>query len=283
MYQLPLTLDYCQRWDHGHSSYHPPAETIRTVEYEVAAIADDTTPRRFIEQHHYAGSYPSARFRFGLYHHAELVGVAVFSHPCSNKVLTNVFPSLPVLSTVELGRFVLLDEVPANGESFFAAACFHRLRQHDILGIVAFSDPLPRPTRDGSLRHLGHVGRIYQALNALYLGRSTPRSLRLFPDGSVLSDRTLQKLRQEERGWRAAAALLESHGASSAPADATDRIQWLANALPTITTKLPHHGNHRYAFPLSRHARIALLDRALPYPKFLDPTPTRAIWHTSAH
>jgi hypothetical protein len=95
-------------------------EPIRTAEYEVAEVSDDTTARQFILQHHYAHSYPSARFRVGLYRHGELAGVAVFSHPCSNAVLTNVFEA-PVLTTVELGRFVLLDSVAGNGETWFLA------------------------------------------------------------------------------------------------------------------------------------------------------------------
>ena len=54
------------------------------------AIDADTTPRAFIEQHHYAGTYPAARERFGLYRRGELVGCAVFSHPTNDKVLSNV-------------------------------------------------------------------------------------------------------------------------------------------------------------------------------------------------
>ena len=76
--------------------------------------------------HHYSLSYPSARVRFGLFTRGCLVGVAVFSHPCNDRVLTSVFPLSP-LESVELGRFVLLDSVPANGESWFLARTFECL------------------------------------------------------------------------------------------------------------------------------------------------------------
>src|SRR4051812_33664326 len=102
-----------QRWREGRDCYRPAGETIRTRDYEVAALAGNATARRFVLRHHYSGSYPAARFRFGLYRGADLVGVAVFSHPCTDRVLS-LFGGPPTES-VELGHFVLLDEMPANG------------------------------------------------------------------------------------------------------------------------------------------------------------------------
>jgi hypothetical protein len=92
-------------------------ETIRPTDFDVAEIPDDITARNFIREHHYSGSMGAARVRVGLYRHGVLVGVAVFSHPCSDAVLTRTF-SVPAASAVELGRFVLLDEVEVNAESF---------------------------------------------------------------------------------------------------------------------------------------------------------------------
>ena len=79
LYTLAFALN--QRWCDGRASYRPPTEPIKTAEYEVAEISDDTTARQFITQHHYSHTYPAARFRAGLYRHGELAGVAVFSHP----------------------------------------------------------------------------------------------------------------------------------------------------------------------------------------------------------
>jgi hypothetical protein len=167
---VQYTLDLCQRWNGGRSSYRKPDETIRVAQYDVATISDDSTARSFILEHHYAGTYPAARHRIGLYRRGELVGVAVFSHPCSDAVLTNVFPA-PAQLSVELGRFVLLDSVPANGESWFIRRAFDILRNQGIIGVVSFSDPLARMTADGKIIHRGHVGIIYQACNAHYAGR----------------------------------------------------------------------------------------------------------------
>ena len=94
-----------QRWRNHRTLYRPAAEVIRTVEYDVAAIDNDREAKAFVLAHHAFGTYPAARLRFGLYHRHELVGVAVFSHPCNDLVLTRVFRCDPVLA-VELGRFV---------------------------------------------------------------------------------------------------------------------------------------------------------------------------------
>jgi hypothetical protein len=266
---MQYTLALNQRWCDGRASYRSPTEPIRTAEYEVAEISDDTTARQFITQHHYSHTYPAARFRVGLYRHGELAGVAVFSHPCSNAVLTNVFEA-PVLTTVELGRFVLLDSVAGNGETWFLARSFEILRKHTIVGVVSFSDPLRRRTASGEVIHMGHVGTIYQAHNGIYLGRGTARSLHLLPDGRVFSDRAAQKIRNSERGWKYAAAQLEAFGATDVPTDASARTEWLNSSLQSLATRVRHKGNHKYAWPLNVAIRRQL-PASLPYPKSLDP------------
>ncbi len=234
-----------QRWRKHRTLYRPPSEVIRTREYEVAAIESDAEAKAFIAQHHYSHSYPAARFRFGLYHRGTLCGVAVFSHPCNDLVLTRVFRCVPILA-VELGRFVLLDSVPGNGETWFLARCLEQLRKSDLVGVVTFSDPVPRKTAEGRLVHPGHIGTIFQAFNGVYLGLGTPRTLHLLPDGRVLNDRAIQKIRCGEQGWNYAASLLEEFGA---PPVGEDRTSWLAEWLPRLTRAIRHPGNHRYAWP----------------------------------
>lgn len=162
MSNLQLTLDMSQRWLFGKPRYRPPRETIQPAEYDVCEIPDDRTAGEFVRLHHYSGSMGAARVRVGLYRRGCLVGVAVFSHPCSDAVLTRTFP-VPARNAVELGRFVLLDEVPANGESFFLARGFEIVRTHGIVGVVSFSDPVPRRTLSGELVLPGHCGIAFQA------------------------------------------------------------------------------------------------------------------------
>jgi hypothetical protein len=246
-----------QRWRHGRDRYRPAGEVIATREYDVASLVDDETPKAFITTHHYSRSYPAARFRYGLYRHGALVGVAVYSHPCNNAVLTNVFPGDP-RDAVELGRFVLLDEVPGNGETWFLARTFEQLRK-EVRGVVSFSDPVPRARADGSVMFAGHLGTIYQAHNAAYLGRGTARMLRILPDGTVFNERAISKIRKQERGWRYSAAILERFGA---PPPTGDLSVWLKTWLPRLTRPLRHSGNHRYAWSFTKHTFARQ-----PYPK----------------
>src|SRR5438067_13926750 len=92
-----------QRWRQRRDLYRSAGEVIRTRLYDVAAMPAAAATKAFVVRHHYSGSYPAARFRFGLYRAAELQGVAVFSHPCSDRVLTRVFPQLPPRRCLTLG------------------------------------------------------------------------------------------------------------------------------------------------------------------------------------
>jgi hypothetical protein len=250
-----------QRWREGRDSYRPAGEVIRPAEYEVAELSE-ARAKAFVVEHHYSRSYPAARFRFGLYRGGALAGVAVYSHPCNDRVLTRTF-GVPATEAVELGRFVLLDEVPGNGETWFLARTFERLRA-EVAGVVSFSDPVARATASGRVVFAGHIGTIYQAHNAAYLGRGTARTLRLLPDGRVLSARAIQKVRAEERGWRYVVAQLVAAGAVE-PETGEDLSPWLSRSLRAVTRPLRHPGNHRYAWAFSRVVARRLERR--PYPK----------------
>lgn len=140
---------------------------------------------------------------------------------------------------------------------------------------MSFSDPVPRWSAAGELVLPGHIGTVYQAHNACYLGRATPRTLRLLPDGTTFSARAAQKIRAGEQGWRYAATALVRHGASaprclsSGYPDAKELAAWLPAALAATTRRLRHAGNHRYAWALRRAAR-RFLQHPRPYPKQLD-------------
>lgn len=257
-----MRTDVAQRWRGGRAQYRPAGEPIDTRAYEVAPLARDADAKAFVLAHHYSGSYPAARRRFGLFRRAQLVGVAVFSVPVNNATLA-CLPGEPVAS-VELGRFVLVDDVPANGETWFLARCFEALRAEGFVGVVSFSDPCARTTRGGEVVFPGHIGTIYQASNAVYLGRSKAETVRLLPDGSVLHRRALAKLRNGEAGRAYVEALLRAHGA---PERCDDDVRaWAARAVDQLTTPLRHPGNHKYAWTLQRADRRHL-PASLPYPK----------------
>jgi len=264
----------CQRWRDKRTTYRPACETIDTSDYEIAPITFHDA-KSFCIQHHYSGSYVSCRFRFGLFGRAltaehwqangltpELLGVAVFSVPQHPAVLTNVFPGNPN-DSVELGRFVLLDHVGANAETYFLSRCRELLRAKGLRGVVAFSDPVPRITSTGTLSP-GHIGTIYQSLspNTVFLGRGSRKTLYLFDDGSTLQPRTISKIRNRESGFDYACGILVNHGADK---PGNDPRAWLDHWLPILTTRVSHPGCLKYAFPLQ--PKVFPIGTPLPYPK----------------
>ena len=90
---------------------------------------------------------------------------------------------------MELNRLVLLDEVPANAETWAQACAFRLAAARGVRGVVAHSDPEPRTRLTAHGPELivpGHYGTIYQAKGMDYLGKTHPRRLTMLPDGSVL-------------------------------------------------------------------------------------------------
>lgn len=252
-----VIVTHVQRWLQHRAFYRPAREVVDVRRLEVAILDSDATARAFVEAHHYSASYPAARLRFGLYERSALVGVAVLSHPMREDVLS----WLPGegLERAELGRFVLLDRVGANAETWFLARAFDLARRAGIVSALSMSDPEPRSNGDGTVVFPGHVGTIYQASNAVYRGRAgggAMRTVRLFRDGTMCSARALQKIRARDRGWRYAVELLRLHGAR-APVDGEDLRAWLRAELPRITTTHRRAGNHVYGFALERAARRA--------------------------
>lgn len=259
-----LTI-YTQRWHEGRESYRPAREIIDPRRLEVALISQESEAKSFIRSHHYAKSYPVSRRAFGLYEGAELVGCAVFAAPTNERVLTRVFRGFDPLELSELSRLTLLDRIGANAESFFVARCFAHLKREGFGGVISHADLETRTDEKGNEVKPGHLGIVYAALSGVYLLKTTPRTIRLLPDGQVLSERAIQKIRKRESGWRYAAAQLEAFDATPL-SERTDAIRWLTTWLPQLTRRMKHGGCHRYAFGLTRAARRCL-PPSYPYPK----------------
>jgi hypothetical protein len=266
--------DWCQRWtERQHSWRHRSEGGFDASRYAVEPVVESVA-KGYVERHHYSASYPASKLRFGLFdrEQAALVGVAVLSIPSQAKVLTAAFPHLePYAESLELGRLVLADSVPANAESWMLTRVFALAADCGIRGIVSFSDPVARTASDGRVVMPGHVG-IYQSCNAQYTGRGTARTLTLLPDGTVLSPRSMQKVRAGERGQEYVERQLVALGA---PEMSGDRSRWMRDALRTIGARtLRHPGNHRFVFKLGRDRReqrsvLCPLPR-LAYPKRPD-------------
>lgn len=263
-----MTPTVVQRWRERRESYRPAGEPIDTRAYEVAEIPGNAEARAFVERHHYEHSFPAARRRFGLYRGAQLAGVAVFSVPVNQAVIAAEL-GVPANDGTELGRLVLLDDVPANGETWFLGRCFAVLRK-DFAGVISRSDPFPRSSLDGNVVKPGHIGVIYQAFNGVYRGKTRPRWIYLLPDGTLFSERAITKVRARDRGWRYSAAILERFGAAPL-GEHDDARAWLALWLARLTRKVWHTGHHRYAWGFTPAVRRQLVSAGR-YPKKDQPS-----------
>lgn len=279
----PATTGREQRWrNRQHSWVRTSDGGFDPARYTVEPV-DETTAKGYVTTHHYSGTYPAASRRYGLYVNdadgPDLVGVAVFGIPAQAAVLTNVFPDLaPYTETLELSRFVLegtnggAARAPGNSESWFLARCFEQLAAGGVRGVVSFADPVPRKVA-GQVLFPGHVGTIYQASNAVYTGRGTARTLTVLPDGTSLSDRSVQKVRRGERGHEYVERRLVALGARAPRAEERGG-PWLTQALDDVgAVRVRHRGCLRYAMVTSRadRRRVKVAGTPLPYPKTADP------------
>jgi hypothetical protein len=257
--------EWCQRWgpNRRHSWRHRREGGFDKSRYQVEAI-DEEAAYNFVTSYHYSGAFPAARQRYGVFAGPQLVGVAVLSVPMRNQVLTNVFPDLQaVYESLELGRLVLFDDVPANAETWFLGRVFRLAAKAGIRGIVSFADPVARRAPDGQLLFPGHIGVTYVAHNAVPLGRSRPRWETILPNGRVLSDRSQAKVVAGHRGRDYVIEDLRRLGAPAPRAGESGRA-WLARVLPEIGAARQYHGGKwRYAWAIGpenerRSVRIAL-------------------------
>ena len=263
-----MITDRVQRSRQGRQSWRPAGEPFDPSRHEVAEIAGDGADnvcRAFVTTHHYSASYPAARRRFGLFRDGDqLAGVAVYSMPWARS-LTRAGCPWSNRDTLELSRFVLLDEVEGNGETWFLARCHELLWREGFAAVLSYSDPQPRTAAGGQLVFPGHVGTIYQAHNARYLGRASSRTLHLFGDGAVFSERDMSKLRRGERGHEYVQRLLVGRGATPLQDGECPR-EWLTRWRAELCRTIRHPGNHTYLWAL--HKRLKkFLPEGQAYPK----------------
>lgn len=266
---MSVTIDRSQRWRNRRDRYVPNASVIDPAEYAVDVIPE-AAAKAFVIQHHYSGSFPAARLSIGLFRGRGLVGAAVFSVPMNNRAVPLHTGLANPLHGVDLGRFVLLDDVPGNGETWFLRRAFGALRREkpSILSVVSYADPVARIAADGAMIKPGHIGVIYQHLGAAYRGRATARTEFLTPDGQPFSERAICKIRSLDQGHAYAVDELVRRGAPP-PVGGEDLRLWFGRLTTSgFFARRRHPGNHVYAFTLTRAAKQAARDLpCAPYPR----------------
>lgn len=274
---MQLLFPFAQRWDRRREFIRKARDGgFLPGEFGAEPLAE-AEARRFVIEHHYAASFPAAHCAIGLFRKAgvapaALVGVAVFSEGIQSHRAMPRYTGFDRAAGTELGRLVLAPEVAFNGETWFIRRAFDALRQAkpDVRVCLSYADPVARTTSTGQVVKPGHFGSIYQASNALHLGRAEGRTLYLRPDGTVLQGYTFNKLLNRRKGWAGAQRQIEAAIGPQLPGE--DEAAWCARAKATLRP-LKHPGNLVYAFGLDAAAwkQIrALNDNGQPYPKARD-------------
>ncbi len=263
-----------QRWRDRREAYVTNGTVIDPAIHSVNVIHCSRTAKPFVEAHHYSGSFPATRLSCGLFRNgaggrSELVGVASFAVPMNNASIRLHTGLEDPLAGVDLGRLILLDDVAANGESWFVSRAFRLLRREKpgILSVIAYSDPVRRVASDGTIVMPGHCGMVYQALSAQLRGRSSARIDHVMPNGRIVSPRALSKIRTQDTGSAYAERQIVEAGAPARdhgeePCDWIMRLRREGHL-----SQRRHPGNLVYAFALTRAAKLAGRDRpSLAYP-----------------
>ena len=256
-----IEIEGCQRWRTHRSSYRPIGEPIDiNGDGYFAKIVDKFEAKDFVVKHHYSKSYVASRLDIGLFRDSsngehELCGVAGFSVPMSQNVIPYWLKSRPEQG-VDLGRFVLLDDVPANGETWFLKKSFGLLLESEktsmVDSVMATSDPLVRVNSGGEIVMPGHVGTIYQAHNGNYLGRTTKRTKVSGFDGNIIPDRTWRKIVADKGESYAYQKVLDT-GVPAKEGSETWK-EFCIRAKKSLP-KIRHPGNHVYAWAIGDNRR----------------------------
>jgi hypothetical protein len=121
----------------------------------------------FLSRFHYLGGVRGGAISFGLINENILFGVV-----CFNKI------HMAGMNAMELTRLVLADGLPKNSASKFLAKCLRRI---NVEVVVTFAD-----------EDAGHIGKVYQACNAFYLGK-VGETIAYEVDGLIYSGKFIEK------------------------------------------------------------------------------------------
>ena len=204
-----MIVDRSQRWRERRCRWIPGATEIDPKTLSVDVIDTRRQAAPFVKDHHYAGSMPVTRLSVGLFANgrgarSERVGVCVFAHPVNNASVPKTAGLADPRSACDLGRLVILDSQGANAESFLVARAFRLLRREkpEIFSVISYADPVRRTDAEGRVFLPGHVGGLYAVMGSRYVGRSSPRTDLIMPDGRPISSRSISKIRNAECGQR---------------------------------------------------------------------------------
>jgi len=202
---------------------------INTNKFKVRELKNGEY-KQWILKKHYAKRSCSVSYCFGLIEDTKIIGVCTFGFPPNFNYNDGkcIFSNYKCL-TLELNRLVINNNKEKNLASFFVSRAIKFLPKPST--IVSYADP-----------NQNHKGYVYQALNWIYTGVSTPKKRYTFKDGSTFDirrgiDTKGEIVKIEE--------LLPTHRYIFFHADRTDRKKMRKNFKLKIV-KYPKGDNKKY-------------------------------------
>jgi hypothetical protein len=121
-------------------------------------------------ERHYLHRVAPITWAFGIEVDGEILGVLTVGKLCSSTACAGVCGKNRSKDCFELNRLWLSDSLPHNSESQFIAFCLRQLKRlHPSIILLSYADSAAKNPKGEA-----HVGYIYQAVNFLYCGTSTP-------------------------------------------------------------------------------------------------------------
>lgn len=207
-----------------------PDLLVAPCSYEAAKYA--------IEHWHYSKVMPAGKaVLFGVWEDKVFVGAVVFSRGASDAIGKPY--KLHQTSVVELTRVALNKH--GSQVSKIVTTAIRKLKQQSpgLRMLISYADPSE-----------GHVGAIYQAMNWIYTGTTSPDYAVIDRNGKRWHSRMVSKTGYKISFGEVRRVIRPDEG---------ERVN------------LP--GKHRYLYPLDRAMRRQIEPLAQPYPKKLDARP----------
>jgi len=188
-----------------------------------------------VEHWHYSRSMPSSKnVYFGIWENKRFVGALIFTLGSGGATDGRRFGLRKAFECAELGRVALRDHAHTVSKMVAIAMRLLKAQSPGLRLLVSYADP-----------YHGHHGGIYQAMNWVYIGRTSSDKGYLDGKGKMHHSRVVST-----SGWKKHFGVYKR---CMRPVDAVRVV-----ALP---------GKHQYLYPLDALMRERIQPLSKPYPK----------------
>jgi hypothetical protein len=154
---------------------------------------DSKTARNLIKKIHYSGKVTqNSQFHIGVYWEGVLEGAMQFGPSLDKKKIIGLVKDTKWNGFLELNRMAFSEKLPRNSESRALAVAMRLIKKHKpgVEWVISFADG----TQCGD-------GTIYRASGFILAGLKVNKTMLRLPDGTIVSDKTLNDNANRKSGW----------------------------------------------------------------------------------